>query len=132
MRKLLNADEELVLLLQDLLSRSLHGVLNFITFNIYEACYIERALGKILLTVVSLTMGVALMKSTKPGMGACERPMRALPIFISILAQTVARIFAFRSLIILESESVHLMKYLIFLAIHFGLVMLIKYIFETR
>ena len=116
---------------QQLVIKSVHGIMNFLTFNTYPACYIERALGKILLTVTSLALGVALMKSTKPGMGACERPLRTLPILFSILAQTVARIFAFRSLILIES-GIHLLKYLIFLVIHFVLLFIIKILFETR
>ena len=116
---------------QQLIIRSVHGIVHFVTFGIYPACYIEKALGKILLTIVTLALGVAIMKSTKPGLGACERPLKTMPIFISILAQTVARIFAFRSLIIMNASS-EIYKYVPFLAIHMFLLIIIKVLFETR
>ena len=115
----------------ELMGRSVTGIVNFITFDLLHACYIERALGKMLLTILFLALSVALMKSTKPGVGPCEKPLRAVPIFISILAQTVARIFAIRSLILLESP-LRLNKYVVFLAVHFIFLFTIKFMFETR
>merc|ERR1719193_2509766 len=76
-------------------------------------------------------MGIALMKSTKPGIGACERPLRTIPIFLSILLQTMARIVALRSLIMLESP-LFFSKYLIFLSVHIFFLIIIKLLFETR
>ena len=116
---------------KELIIRSVHGIVHFITFSVYPACYIERALGKILLTIVMLALGVAIMKSTKPGMGACERPLKTLPIFISILAQTVARILAFRSLIIMKASS-EIYKYVPFFLLHIFFLLIIKIMFETR
>jgi hypothetical protein len=108
------------------------GIANFVTFGIYRACYIEKALGKILLTILSVSLGVAQMKcNNKPGLGLCEKPFRTLPILASVLAQTVARIFAVRSLILLTSQLGYA-KYAIFFAPHLLLVFVIKTLFETK
>ena len=107
------------------------GVANFLTFGTYPACYIEKALGKILLTIVSLTLGVAQMKSNKPGLGIFEKPIKTIPIFLSVLAQTIARIFAIRSLILIKS-SLGYWKYAAFFIPHFVAVFLIKIFFETK
>lgn len=90
----------------------------------------EKALGKILLTVISLTLGVAQMKSNKPGLGLCEKPFKIVPIILSVLSQTVARIFAIRSLILITS-SLGYKKYAVFFVPHFLLVFIIKTLFET-
>ena len=64
-------------------------------------------------------------------MGACERPLKTLPIFTSILAQTVARILAFRSLIIMKATS-EIYKYVPFFLLHIFFLLIIKILFETR
>lgn len=115
----------------DLVQRSLFGIFSFLTFDQITACYIERALGKILLTILSMSLSGALMKSTKPGIGACESPLRILPILLSILAQTTARMFAIRSLIILDTF-LQLNKYAVFFTVHFLFVFFITILSEIK
>ena len=115
----------------ELVTRCVSGIANFLTFDIYPACYIEKALGKILLTIISVSLGVAQMKCNKPGLGLCEKPFKTVPILLSVLAQTIARIFAIRSLILLTSPLGY-NKYAIFFIPHFLLVFLIKTLFETK
>jgi len=109
--------------------RCVTGVANFVTFDIYPACYIEKALGKIFLTVISLTLGLAQTKSYIPGQGFTDKPLKTVPIFVSLLAQTIARIFAFKSLILLEYSSGFYI-YAIFFATHYAAVFAIKILFE--
>jgi hypothetical protein len=108
--------------------RCITGLANFLTFDTYPSCYIEKALGKILLTIISLTLGVANMKCYKHGQGFMDKPLKIISIFFSILAQTIARILAFKSLILLEAP---LDKYARFFLLHFFLVFAIKILFET-
>jgi hypothetical protein len=100
--------------------RCVTGLANFLTFDTYPACYIEKALGKILLTIISLTLGVANMKCYKHGQGFTDKPRKIIFIFLNILAQTIARILAFKSLILLEAP----LKYVIFFLVHFVFVFL--------
>jgi hypothetical protein len=68
------------------------------------------------------------MKCYKHGQGFTDKPLKTIPIFLSILAQTIARILAFKSLILLEAP---LYKYAIFFFLHFVAVFAIKILFET-
>jgi hypothetical protein len=71
------------------------------------------------------------MKCNKPGLGLCEKPFKTLPILLSVLAQTIARIVAVRSLILITSQLGYA-KYAIFFIPHYLLVFLIKTLFETK
>jgi len=114
----------------DVVVRCATGLANFVTFDKYPACYIEKALGKILLTIISLTLGVANMKCYKHGQGFTDKPLKTIPIFLSILAQTIARIFAFKSLILMKT-SLGFFKYAVFFLSHFMAVFTIKVLFEN-
>jgi hypothetical protein len=111
--------------------RCVTGLANFLTFDTYPACYIEKALGKILLSVILFSLGVAKMKSYKPGQGYSGKSLGPIPIFLSIVAQTIARILTFRSLILMET-SLGYFKYALFFFLHFLAVFTIKILFETQ
>jgi hypothetical protein len=106
------------------------GLANFVTFDTYPACYLEKALGKILLTVISFSLGVAQMKSYKPGQGYSGKSLGIISILFSILAQTIARTFAIKSLILMKSPG--FLKYAIFFFTHYTAVFAIKILCETQ
>jgi hypothetical protein len=103
------------------------GILNFVTFNLQPACYVEKALGKILITVISLSLGVAQMRN-KPGLGLFDRPLKTLPMWMSVLAQIVARIYAIQSLILLSFGP---LKYAVFFIFHYIIVLSVKVAVEV-
>jgi hypothetical protein len=113
---------------KDLAISCVTGIANFITFNSYPACYVEKALGKILIAVISLTLGVAQMMSHKPGLG--EKPVNTTPIIVSVLAQTTGRMYALSSLILFAPATGY-SKYAIFFTFHYVIVFLIKILCET-
>jgi hypothetical protein len=67
--------------LKEIIDRCGTGLANFITFDTYPACYIEKALGKILLTIITFSLGVAQMKSYKPGQDTAVNPSGLYPFF---------------------------------------------------
>jgi hypothetical protein len=110
----------------ELIGRCLSGFVNFFTFELHPACYVEKVLIKIVLSVLSLSLGMSQMRR-KPG----QHVGSTLPMFVSIVAQTVGRMFAFKSLVLL-SPSLGYHKYAIFLSTHILLVLLIKTLFEVK
>jgi hypothetical protein len=108
----------------ELLNRCVSGFGNFFTFEIHPACYVEKALVKIIMTIITLGLGVSQMKQNS-GQGFS----RTLPMFTSIVAQTVGRIYALKSLVLMTTGQGHY-KYVIFLSSHAILVLLIKLFFE--
>ena len=115
----------------ELIRRCASGLLNYVTFSIHPACYIEKALGKILLSTVLLSFGVARMHCSKPGLGLTDQPHKLLPILVSVLAQITARIYAIWRLIVHPS----LMgdgQIFIFFGVHIILVFLVKILFERK
>ena len=111
------------------LVRSVTGAVNFLTFNLYPACFLEKSLGKISLNLVSLSMGAAFTKATKHGVPACDRPLRIVPIFSSFFLQILARLYAFKLLLELE-YSIGDFKLLIFFLFHFFSVLVLRLTFE--
>jgi hypothetical protein len=110
----------------ELISRCVSGLANFFTFEIHPACYLEKALVKILLTIFFLSLSMSLMKR-KPG----QDLIKTLPMFISIFAQTVGRIFALSSLVLMTTSWGYY-KYVLFFVNHFLLIFLIKILFEVK
>jgi hypothetical protein len=110
----------------ELISRCASGLANFFTFEILPACFIEKALAKILSTIFFLSLGISQMKK-KPGQNFLE----TLPMFISIFAQTVGRIVALNSLVLIITPFGYY-KYALFMVQHFLLVFLIKTLFEVK
>jgi hypothetical protein len=110
----------------ELISRSFAGMVNFLTLEKYPACYIEKALFKILLTISLLSLGISQMKK-KPG----QTFAKTLPLFMSIFAQTVGRIVALMSLVLMTTP-LGLYKFALFFVPHILLVCLIKTIFEVK
>jgi hypothetical protein len=107
----------------EVISRSYAGMVNFLTLEKYPACYIEKALFKILLTISLLSLGISQMKK-KPG----QTFSKTLPLFMSIFAQTVGRIVALMSLVLMTPLGFY--KYALFFVPHILLVCLIKTLFE--
>jgi hypothetical protein len=112
----------------DLALSCVAGIVNFITFNSFPARYVDKALGKICIAVFSLCLGEATMRTKKPGLDA--NLVNAIPIFVSILVQTVARIYAVTSLILFVHSGGY-SKYAILLFLHCCIVFLIKIFCET-
>jgi hypothetical protein len=110
----------------ELIRRCVSGLVNFFTFELHPACYVEKVLVKIVLSVLSLSLGMSQMRR-KPG----QQISSTLPMFVSIVVQTVGRMFAFKSLILM-STPLGYYKYAIFLASHIMLVLLIKTLFEVQ
>jgi hypothetical protein len=110
----------------ELIRRCLSGFVNFFTFELHPACYVEKVLVKIVLSVLSLSLGMSQMRR-KPG----QQISSTLPMFVSIVAQTIGRMFAFKSLILM-STPLGYYKYAIFLTSHIMLVLLIKTLFEVQ
>ena len=111
------------------LVRSVTGAANFLTFDLYPACFLEKSLGKISLNLVSLSMGAAFAKVTKHGVPACDRPLRILPIFTSYFLQILARLYAFKLLLELE-YTIGDFKLLIFFLFHFLCVLVLRLVCE--
>ena len=106
------------------------GIANLLTLNTLPACYIDKALAKILLTSFSLSLGVAQIKCNKAGQGLGKKPFQ-FAIFIGTLAQTMSRVLVFTILILLQSPLGYY-KYALFFLPHFLLIFLIKVLFETK
>jgi hypothetical protein len=110
----------------ELISRCVTGFGHFFTLEIHPACHIERAFVKILLTVLHLSYSISHTKK-KPGQDLKKTLLKA----VSILAQTVARIVALISLVLMKTSLGHY-KYALFFVLHCGLVFLIKVLFEVK
>jgi hypothetical protein len=109
--------------------RSVTGVANFLTFDLYPACFLEKSLGKVALNLLSLSLGAAFSKVTKHGVSACDRPLRILPILGSYFLQILARLYAFRILLLLDSP-LGQYKLLVFFLVHFLVVLTTRLAFE--
>jgi hypothetical protein len=109
-----------------LINSCVTGLFNFITLENYPACYFEKALFKIFLTITLLSLGISQMKK-KPG----QSFVKTLPMFISIFGQTVGRIVALKSLVLMTTILGHY-KYFLFFCVHVLLVFLIKIFFDVK
>jgi hypothetical protein len=107
-------------------SSGLSGFGNLFTFQVHPACYVEKALVKICVTTFTLALGVSQMK-LNPGQDLSS----SLPMFISVASQTVGRLYAFKSLVLMATPLGNF-KYVILLSSHAILVLLIKTLFELR
>jgi hypothetical protein len=110
----------------ELVNRYISGLTNFFTFELHPACYVEKVLIKIALSVFSLSLGMSQMMR-KPG----QSVLSTLPMFVSLVAQTIGRIFAFKSLVLM-STPLGYYKYVLFLLFHIMLVLIIKTLFEVH
>jgi hypothetical protein len=111
----------------ELLTSCGRGLANFLTFEIVPACYIDKALAKILLTIFFLGLGMTKTKK-KPGQGL----IKVLPMFVSIVAQTVGRMIALINLFKTQIYDSGINITAPFLVLHFLVVLLIKVLFEVK
>jgi hypothetical protein len=109
----------------ELISKCASGLANFLLFGIIPACYIEKALAKIVLTIFFLSLGISQMKKK-----AGQSFAKTLPMFVSIFAQTVGRIGALISLVLMTT-SLGYFKYALFFTLHILLVFMIKTLVEV-
>ena len=109
----------------ELWTRCISGIGHFFSFGNIQACYIEKTLGKILMAIISLSLGMAQTKCNKPGLGLGENPLKIVPILLSILAQILGRILAI-SIIILLTSSIGYYKYAILFGIHCSVILVIQ------
>jgi hypothetical protein len=110
----------------ELVERCISGFANFFTFELHPACYVEKILVKIVLAVLSLSLGMSQTRK-KPG----EEFLGTLPMLFSIVAQTIGRMFAFKSLVLMATHLGYY-KYAVFLLTHITLVLVIKILFEVQ
>ena len=109
----------------ELLLRTMSGILYILTFGLTSSCYVEKNIGKIVWSTLSIGISIALLKTDKP---APMELSQTIPICLSILCQVVTRIFIFRSLTLLESVT----PLIIFTSLHFIFVFIIKMINTTK
>ena len=69
------------------------GVLNFITFGSYKAIYLEQAVGKILMSTISLALSITWMKFDKPGMEIVEKVQFHLIYTVHMITVYITTIF---------------------------------------
>ena len=109
----------------DLLLKTMSGILYFLTFGLYSSCYLEKMLGKMVWSTLSIGISIALLKTDKP---APMELLQTIPICLSILCQVITRIFIFCSLTLLDSVT----PVIIFTSLHFIFVFIIKMINTTK
>lgn len=114
----------------EMVSSGLRGVLNILSFGIFEPDILDISLGKILFTLITFSFGHAMARIKKPGLGVGAK-LKVFPlIFISIIAQVTARFYTIRNLMLIEVSG--LTKYYFFSLGHFISILAFKLIFETR
>jgi hypothetical protein len=106
----------------ELLSRCGTGLVNFFTFDMYPACYIEQALAKVILSTLLLSVGISLTRKNP-----FQNYLSTLPMIVSIFAQIIGRIVVMNSLVHMTT---FLGYYALFFILHFLLVFLIKIFLE--
>jgi hypothetical protein len=106
----------------ELLSRCGTGLLNFVTFEKYPACYIEQALAKVILSTLLLSVGISLTRK-EPS----QSYLSTLPMIVSIFAQIIGRMVAMNSLVHMTTSWGY---YALCFILHFLLVFLIKIFLE--
>ena len=115
----------------DFMTQSTIGFLNFITFDYVPAEYLQKSMGKILLSMLSLSFSAAWMKTGNTGMSTGEKLLKILPLTISYWLQISSRLIALGSLMLLETDGFGFWKYTVFCLIHTIGVMLIQIIFDS-
>jgi hypothetical protein len=110
----------------ELVNRCVSGFGNFFTFELHTACYVEKVLVRIVLSVLSLSLGMSQMIK-KPG----QDIVSILPMFVSTVAQIIGRMYAFKSLVLMSSP-LGRYKYVLFFLLHIILVLIIKILFEVQ
>ncbi len=106
------------------------GILNILSFGIYDACLLDKTLGKLIFTAITCSIGLSLFKVDRPGIGALYKIKAAPVIFLHLLIQIIARLYAIKYLILLEINPYS--KYLTALLIHIAILIPIKVITETQ
>ena len=110
---------------------SFNGIENILTFDRKPACYLEKAFGKILWTLLSFSLGIAIVRANKPINSMLKTPFRILMTFFSIFSQALARIIALSSLNIMQVNS-ELFKYILFFILHTIVIAIINILFGNR
>ena len=111
-------------------SHTWQGVLNILSFGIYDACLLDKTLGKLVFTAITCSIGLSLFKVDRPGIGALYKIKAAPVIFLHLLIQIIARLYALKYLILLEINQYG--KYLTALLVHIAILIPIKVITETQ
>jgi hypothetical protein len=111
-------------------SHTLEGILNMLSFGNYEACLLDKNLGKLVFTGITCSFGLSLFKVDRPGVGVIYKLKAAPVIFVHLLVQIVARLYAIRYLILLNIS--FWAKYGIAMLIHITILIPIKVITETQ
>ena len=110
---------------------SFNGIANILTFDSKPACYLEKAFGKILLTLLSFSLGIAIARARKPITSMKKTPLRIVLTFCSIFSQALARIVALSSLAIMQVDS-ELFKYSFFFVLHTFVITIVIILFGIR
>ena len=81
----------------DFMTQSTIGFLNFITFDYVPAEYLQKSMGKILLSMLSLSFSAAWMKTGNTGMSTGEKLLKILPLTANHLSEYSLNILLFGS-----------------------------------
>ena len=113
-----------------------HGLFHFLTGGKYEACLLEKVLGKLALNVVGQSLSLTILKHLKYGMSFNEHVFNMLPLFSSYFIQIFARLYALRVFFVTAEELFQTedkgFAIGMFFVIHFLFILLIKLSFEVR
>ena len=122
--------------LQTTVKKTSAGIFHFLTLGKYEACLLEKVVGKAVMNVFFQSLSLTILKYMKYGMTLPEQISNMLPTFASNICQIIARIYALRVFFVtaedfFSTDNKGLAIGLFFL-IHFVGILLIKFTFEVR
>ena len=121
--------------LQVTLQKVANGLLHFLTAGRYEACLLDKVIGKLAFNVINQTVSLTLLKYLKYGMSPLEQVGNMLPLFISYLLQIWARVLVIRVFFVTAEDLFGLedkgLAIGLFFLIHFLLLLVIKLTFEV-
>ena len=121
---------------QTKIKKSSYGVFHFITMGHYQACLLEKVLGKLFINIFAQALSMSVLKYIKYGMSLNDHITNMIPIYASYLLQIFGRLYALRVFFVTAEELMGTEHkgdaIIIFFIIHFTFVLIIKFTFEVR
>lgn len=112
------------------------GIAHFASGGKYQACLLEKVLGKLFINVVAQSWSLTFLKYMKYGMSVFEHLSHIVPLYLSYASQIVARIMVLRVFFVTAEELFHIdnkgLSIGIFFILHFCFTLIIKLLFEGR